>query len=257
MNYYYSTDGNKVLGPHSLDELLARHRSGALPGTTQVCAEGQKTWQRIDSFDPPPTLPLAKQDQGRRIRIRIDSSGPPPPLPPTQQAPPKKSPARTFGLGCAGISAIFLLLVIAVALVSSDGGSGTGSSCATSTRRVEDDIAAQHQAAANQNKQQIFDLIHPIGTAKSVTVHDVTITNWKRGQATNRFDDVLQYTVRFTLYWQGPITTDGYTKITQTVDKETGRNIIQILATNGFTKKEVGEALGELVGALLYNALTK
>lgn len=70
MNYYYSPDGNQVLGPHTLDELLAHHRSGALPGTTQVCAEGQKEWQRIDSFGPPP--PLLKSQP--TIQERVDKT---------------------------------------------------------------------------------------------------------------------------------------------------------------------------------------
>jgi membrane protein YdbS with pleckstrin-like domain len=62
MNYYYSTDGTEVLGPCSLDELLADIQSGALPLTATICAEGQQDWKSIRtlikpvSSAPKPTL---------------------------------------------------------------------------------------------------------------------------------------------------------------------------------------------------------
>jgi hypothetical protein len=131
------------------------------------------------------------------------------------------------------------------------------SSPAISTRQLEEEFAAVFQAAANQKMQEIFNAIHPIGTAKRVVVHDVTITDWKRGQVTNRAEDIVQLTIRYTLYWQGPITTDGYTKIVHTFDVETERYTnCQILATNGATNGDVAETLGYIGGALLYEALS-
>ncbi len=50
MNYYYSTDGSSVIGPHSLDELSELHKSGALPQTTQVCPEGEQAWQPLSAI---------------------------------------------------------------------------------------------------------------------------------------------------------------------------------------------------------------
>lgn len=53
MNYYYSTDGTEVLGPCSLDELLADVQSGALPLTATICAEGQQDWKSIRTLIKP------------------------------------------------------------------------------------------------------------------------------------------------------------------------------------------------------------
>lgn len=72
MNYYYSTDGTEVLGPHSLDDLLAHYRSGALPATTNICAEGQEEWQRIDSLAQPPPQPKAQPQP--TIQARVDKT---------------------------------------------------------------------------------------------------------------------------------------------------------------------------------------
>jgi predicted RNA-binding Zn-ribbon protein involved in translation (DUF1610 family) len=49
MNYYYSTDGSEVAGPYSLGELTSLFATGTLPTTTQICCEGQQTWQPISS----------------------------------------------------------------------------------------------------------------------------------------------------------------------------------------------------------------
>lgn len=68
MNYYYSTDGNEVLGPHSLDDLIAHYRSGALPPTTHICAEGREEWQRIDSLAPPAPKPQPT------VQARVDKT---------------------------------------------------------------------------------------------------------------------------------------------------------------------------------------
>jgi len=123
------------------------------------------------------------------------------------------------------------------------------------TRRAEDLIAAEIQQDLNQNKQQVFRSIHPMGFAKSATVHDVTIL-WKHGQSTNRLQDIQEITVRYTIYWEGPITKDGYTKVSETFDTETQRYTRgSILATNGITNKEAGETIGVIGGAILHNYL--
>lgn len=66
MNYYYSIDGIEVLGPNSLDDILARYRSGDLSENTNVCAEGQEDWQPIGVFiQPEPQSPPS-------IEARVD-----------------------------------------------------------------------------------------------------------------------------------------------------------------------------------------
>ena len=106
---------------------------------------------------------------------------------------------------------------------------------------IEDVLAEELQAAFTDNKQELFNHIHPVGTATSVKVHDVSV-EWKNGVRTNMEKDLLRFTVRFTIYWQGPITKDGYTKATETYDEESERWIGgQVLSTNGVTNTEVTE----------------
>ena len=69
-----------------------------------------------------------------------------------------------------------------------------------SSEPVENIIGRKLQTTFNANRQKIFDNIHPIGTAKGIVVHDVSILAWKSGVRTNRLDDVQQFSVRFTLY---------------------------------------------------------
>lgn len=121
--------------------------------------------------------------------------------------------------------------------------------------KVEEVLTASLHQCLNQAKQQLFNGLHPVGTAKGVTVHDVAIM-WKHGQRTNRPQDVQAYTVRYTLYWQGPMTTDGYTKVSATFDTESQRwTAMEILATNGMTNQDAGEALVQIGGTLLLYSL--
>lgn len=99
------------------------------------------------------------------------------------------------------------------------------------------------QTYLSAHKQEWFDRFHPIGTAKSVTVHDVAITNGPNG---------TQAVIRFTLYWEGPITKDGFTKIRAVHDKESNRIVrAEILETNGTTNRQAVENVAAFVGGFL------
>jgi len=99
------------------------------------------------------------------------------------------------------------------------------------------------QTFLSGHKQQWFDRFHPIGTAKSVTVHDVAIQKSPNG---------TQAVIRFTLYWEGPITKDGFTKVRAVHDKESKRFVrAEILATNGTTNAQAADNIAEFVGGLL------
>jgi hypothetical protein len=118
-------------------------------------------------------------------------------------------------------------------------------------------IASELQKGFNENKQRIFDSVHPVGTARNVVIHEVTINAWKHGKATNRAEDVQQFTVRFTVYWEGPVTKDGFTKLNAIYDTEAQRYVsTEILATNGMTNTEAAQAIGSVIGQMLSNALT-
>lgn len=180
-----------------------------------------------------------------------------PPLPPLERPGNTSKNVWLFtGLGCGALLLLLVIIGIVFAVFASRGGahssSSSGQAHKTAGTRVEAIIMAAVQKGADENKQKIFDSIHPVGTARSVKVHDVTITAWKHGIDTNRFEDILQFTARYTVYWEGPIEKDGYTKLSQTYDAEAQRYAApQILATNGITTQDAGDALGALFGAWL------
>ena len=91
----------------------------------------------------------------------------------------------------------------------------------------------------NQARQEFFDAIHPVGTAKSIKINSLT--------ANPPFLDV-----RMTIFWEGPITKDGYTKVAFRYDSEVERMLgLQVEDTNGLTKEDVGFAAGAILGSLL------
>ena len=99
--------------------------------------------------------------------------------------------------------------------------------------------------------QAIFEMVHPVGTASEIKVHDVSLT-WKNGRASSNEDDILSWTCRLTVYWSAILVTDGFTKLLVTFDNESKRiSDIQILATNGQTSEEIGWNIGYLIGAAL------
>lgn len=86
-------------------------------------------------------------------------------------------------------------------------------------------------AIMNQNRQQIFESLHPVGTALRVDVHEAELVTSPAGEP------LLQ--IRYTIYWQGPLTRDGVTKVLQVVDLESNRpHRPEILATNGVTNAQ-------------------
>jgi hypothetical protein len=157
--------------------------------------------------------------------------------------------ARTTGKGAwvkglcgfkrQGIIAISILICVILVVAFQWSHNSTSKRESTSSETIEDVLAEKIQTVFSSKKQDIFNVMHPVGTATRVKVHDVSVV-WKNENRTNLEKDILQFTVRFTVYWQGPITTDGYTKATQTYDEESDRWIGgQVLSTNGITNTEV------------------
>jgi len=105
------------------------------------------------------------------------------------------------------------------------------------------------------NNQEIFCGGHPFGTAKSVAIHEVSI-KWKGEYPGTNFDDIKEFTVILTLFWEGPFTKDGYTKLSLSYDGESkGITSTQILATNGssnedFNKGVINYCVGFIQGYL-------
>jgi hypothetical protein len=112
---------------------------------------------------------------------------------------------------------------------------GTTAVAATSAEQVRSQLKSEISNILNANRQQIFQAFHPVGTAQRIEVHDVNAAQGAAGPALLEF--------RYTIYWRGPVTTDGFTKVSQTYDFESQRCVnTQILATNGITKAEATES---------------
>ncbi len=91
----------------------------------------------------------------------------------------------------------------------------------------------------NQNRQYLFDTIHPTGTANLIKVHDARIVR------TNEGEPLLES--RITIYWTGPVQANGHTKLNLLYDVESGRmRTATILSTDGITKNAINNAAWEL-----------
>jgi hypothetical protein len=133
---------------------------------------------------------------------------------------------------------------------------------APSPREIEEACSAQLQlglqAGFESKKQELFNAFHPIGTAKSVVFHDLTISGWKHGNVTGREDDILGFSTRFTIYWEGPVVKDGFTKVSATWDGESQRWYPgQIIATNGMTNEQATSLFIDIAGAAFAEALRR
>ena len=230
MSDYFLYRNDQQEGPFQLGQLQAMQQSGNLRPEDLVWTQGMNGWQAVSQTTALFEVPKAGMGTSKKVLL--------------------------FGaLGCGGLITLFLAMAVLSFFMSSTPSTGTrGYSGATV--RVEDMLQAQCQQAYEQQKQVFFNALHPIGTAKRLEVHNVHIDQWSHGIDTNNLSDVKQFTVRFTLYWEGPIEKDGFTKVSQTFDTESGRYISgQILATNGTTNADVGNALGYMAGSLLRDAL--
>jgi hypothetical protein len=122
------------------------------------------------------------------------------------------------------------------------------------SKSPEEKLTAQVVAVIDTNKQSIFDSFHPVGTAKSVKIHDIGF-KWKNNKPSDKPGDLLQVNVRYTVYWDGPIQKNGYTKIEAMFDAESERWSGKVLATSGITKDEVGYAVGFAIGTAIKEKL--
>lgn len=106
--------------------------------------------------------------------------------------------------------------------------------------------------------QVLFDNIHPIGQAISVTVNDIDIT-WRDGAKGDRFEDLYTFTVGITLFWSGPITQYGTTDLEMTYNSELGTYTKQtIKRSDGITNQDASDiafGIGRLIGEVAVQAL--
>lgn len=106
---------------------------------------------------------------------------------------------------------------------------------------VEAELAARIQRDLSNNKDKFFNKIHPVGKATSIKVHEVK-SHWKTTKPRD-LDDLVGFDVRYTIFWDGPIQKDGFTKLISTYDAEVGRYVdTNIIATSGITNDDAVNA---------------
>jgi hypothetical protein len=108
-----------------------------------------------------------------------------------------------------------------------------------------------------EDKQGIFNAVHPLGTATSVEVKDLKIF-WKKHHLGRSLNDVAEYTVRFTLHWKSPLIADGYTNLTDTFDTTSQKWVqLHLIDTNGTTNDEALTGALNVFGALWNSGPTR
>jgi len=120
---------------------------------------------------------------------------------------------------------------------------------------IEEILEGQWRVVLFNARQEIFDGMHPVGSATDVRLHSLEI-KWRNNVRTNREKDILGMAVRYTVFWDGPITKNGFTKLFSVYDAEVGRIIAtDLLATNGVTTGDVAEGVGMAIGLGLSAAM--
>ena len=234
----YVFRNNQVEGP--FDELVLQQAlaNGTMSPEEPCCREGEDEWKpAFVYFRLKPKL--VPQPVSKPFYRRIFSS--------TLEKIKKLSPPKRIALLLLSIPAMFIAglvcLVILGAILNINAEPGTV---------VQQAMFNAIQQKLEREKQPIFQSFHPMGTAKNITLHDLTITAWKNGIPTNRIEDAQECQYRFTLYWSSPLISDGYTKISQKLDMENGQyQRPEILATNGLTNKDAGDAFLTVLGTWL------
>jgi tetratricopeptide (TPR) repeat protein len=112
---------------------------------------------------------------------------------------------------------------------------------------VKDEQGFSHDVSA---AQYFFDCIHPIGTAKSITVTDAVLNKDENG-------NIQSVGLRLELNWQGPLQS-GSTIFQTLYDNLTDQFVnLNVIRTDGITRQNINDfANGYIIGAQIHDALT-
>lgn len=120
---------------------------------------------------------------------------------------------------------------------------------------VERELECRWRVLLANAGQRIFNEIHPVGEVTGIKLHDLQV-KWKGGVRTNQEADIVAIAVRYSIFWQGPINKDGYTKLFSVYDAELERiTATDLLATNGITNGDVMEGVGVAIGVGIQAAM--
>lgn len=134
-------------------------------------------------------------------------------------------------------------------------GACTLSGCFRSAEAGEQQIIRQLSdltyKGINQNKQAIFNRIHPMGQASWAEVNEAAVSQWRGGERTGKWKDVATFDYVFTIHWDSPLVQNGYTRMFGRYDFTVGRTVeMRILETNGLTNQDASN-LVDILGGLL------
>lgn len=115
------------------------------------------------------------------------------------------------------------------------------------------------QSAYSDNAQQVFLDIHPGGTANSITVSNLKITDWFDGGPTGRMadKDVQGFSLHITIYWSSNIHSgDGVTEADDYFTRDSPQEQFRFvrranIKSNGATKEDLSNLFMRGMGKLL------
>jgi len=117
----------------------------------------------------------------------------------------------------------------------------------------------QADGTAISGAQSIFRAVHPAGKGLNVGVESVEI-DWKLESPTRNVNDIHKFRVTYILYWQGVLTSAGWTRLRMSYNtKIAAVTSNEVVESTGTTNKQLGELafdVGIVIGGVLMkNAL--
>jgi hypothetical protein len=238
MQYYVAIAGQQY-GPFERERLLQMQ----LPADAHVWRAGLPVWMRREE--------LPELQGSERQAERVPNS-----VPECHVSLPSIQNTASLTVASTGSMPNFQGSLSPGLLLAIGGVAGTfllfafcciGALSVASAPSPEEQLRAEVSTILNARKQEVFYTYHPIGTAKSIDVHEVYPAQGAAGETLLGF--------RYTIRWEGPVVKEGATKIESFYDPEVGTvTATRILSTNGITNPEAEAAafqLGVMIGAAL------
>lgn len=168
----------------------------------------------------------------------------PPPLPGVPPPLPKPKRRRPWGV-IAAVGCCLCVVLLLLLLIRSHAVVPSVSVATQPPSKLQAALTSALQEDLSRNKQELFNKIHFLGDAKSDVIQNVSI-QWKGGRPTDNSADLATVTVDHTLYWETLLTSNGYTKLSDTYDCSSGTPRLtdsRIIDTNGLTKEGATKAV--------------
>ena len=181
----------------------------------------------------------------------------PPPLP--VPPPPVKSKHKVLWTVLIAIGGLCFVLIL-LSVISSHSVAPSLPS-ASPPSKFQAALTSAFQEDLSREKQQLYEKTHiagEFGKPKNDMIQSVSC-QWKGGRPTDNSADLLSITVDHTLYWETPLTKDGYTKFSDTYDCSSGTSHLtdsKIIATNGITVEGATKAMVDYGAKELTKAIT-